>query len=566
MPWTLYRYILREMLKLLLLSAGVLVVVISFAAAIRPLSEGLLGPWALAKFIAYTAPTMLGFALPFAGAFAATLVFLRMAADNEVTACSASGLSYASILTPVLLLGVVLTMGLFFTSNYVMPWFYLQATRIVEKDLITALVAQLDRKQPYVLDREGIVIYADRADEVPLDPQPTEPGVPVAEKAIVLRGVALGLLDDEGRIRSDATAHQARLVVFRDPGSGGSWVNLTFEEVMYYDDATGNLGYTRQHNPRQTIRIPSPFEDEVEFLSWPQLRQLRAHPERFDDVQQSLGLLIDALSGETLLQAAHYALVESEGKVLTLFGLRENERFLVRAPRVIRRQGVLHLLGTREKPVTIDSEREGQPEKHYEAQQVLLRVDERALGEEPTLLVTLMEDARAFDVRRADVMTEHEPGWSLPQMVWPTLVLGVPRSEVGLAEAQAAATQPRFKREIPGYRTNPVVGRYRKLGEEIEELLNRMTAQLHSRAAQAIACTLLLLLGAVLSMKMKHQMALVVYFWSFLLAVMTIIIVHTGTNLVHDGRSLGASLALMWSGNVILAVVVGWNYCVLARN
>ena len=98
MPWTLYWYILRDLLKLLALATAVLVLVISAAVAIKPLSDGLLGPVALVKFILYTMPTTLQFALPFGAAFASTIVFNRMAADNEIVACSASGMSY---LTPV---------------------------------------------------------------------------------------------------------------------------------------------------------------------------------------------------------------------------------------------------------------------------------------------------------------------------------------------------------------------------------------------------------------------------------------------------------------------------------
>lgn len=67
MPWTLYRYILRELLKVLVLTTTVLVVVLSFGAAVGPMADGLLGPVTLVKFVLYTMPTVLGFALPFAG-------------------------------------------------------------------------------------------------------------------------------------------------------------------------------------------------------------------------------------------------------------------------------------------------------------------------------------------------------------------------------------------------------------------------------------------------------------------------------------------------------------------
>ena len=41
------------------------------------------------------------YALPVAAAFASTLTFYRMAADNEITAAAVSGVSYRSILLPV---------------------------------------------------------------------------------------------------------------------------------------------------------------------------------------------------------------------------------------------------------------------------------------------------------------------------------------------------------------------------------------------------------------------------------------------------------------------------------
>ncbi|MEM8496259.1 MAG: LptF/LptG family permease, partial [Planctomycetota bacterium] len=147
MPLTLYRYIAWELFKLLALSTTVLVLVISFAATIKPLSDGLLSPWAMVKFIGYTAPTMLTFALPFSGAFAATLLFIRLASDNEVQACAASGISYRSILFPVAAIGLALTMGLFFMANYVIPGFYRGAARTIEADVMTMLVGRLNEDQ-----------------------------------------------------------------------------------------------------------------------------------------------------------------------------------------------------------------------------------------------------------------------------------------------------------------------------------------------------------------------------------------------------------------------------------
>ena len=111
MPWTLYRYILKDLLKLLVFTTVVLTVVISFAASIKPMSEGLLSPGSMFRFIIYTVPTMVQFAVPFAGTFAGTMVFNRMVNDNEILACAAGGISYRALLVPVISLAGVLASG-----------------------------------------------------------------------------------------------------------------------------------------------------------------------------------------------------------------------------------------------------------------------------------------------------------------------------------------------------------------------------------------------------------------------------------------------------------------------
>jgi len=103
-----------------------------------------------------------------------TLTFGRMAADNEVTACSASGMSYARILAPIAALGLVLTMGLFYLSNFVVPGFYRAAAQTLENDLMSVLVTQLNQNRPFT-EIPGIVIYADSARQY--DPPPGSVGM-----------------------------------------------------------------------------------------------------------------------------------------------------------------------------------------------------------------------------------------------------------------------------------------------------------------------------------------------------------------------------------------------------
>ncbi|MFN9125674.1 MAG: LptF/LptG family permease, partial [bacterium] len=100
MPRILFRHIVADLLRVMLLTASVLVTVIAFGAAIRPIMQNLFGPEDLLQFVALASVPMLQFALPFAGAFAGTIVYARLTSENEVLAMSAAGLAYRKVLLP----------------------------------------------------------------------------------------------------------------------------------------------------------------------------------------------------------------------------------------------------------------------------------------------------------------------------------------------------------------------------------------------------------------------------------------------------------------------------------
>ena len=192
MPWTLYRYIIKEILKLLLPAAVVVMLLISIAAAIKPLIDGLLEPSMLLRFVAYLAPTMLQFALPFAAMFAATQFFARMAADNEITACSASGLSYFLILVPALVLGSALMVGWYYLSNSLVPMFNKRAAEVVKSDVVRMVVTELQKGRAVRFPTSGNwVVYADHAEERALTPAEDKAWVANGARTLPYRVVRL---------------------------------------------------------------------------------------------------------------------------------------------------------------------------------------------------------------------------------------------------------------------------------------------------------------------------------------------------------------------------------------
>src|SRR5690606_1758068 len=99
-PFILWRYLTAELLRTLALLAGGLILLVSFAAAIRPLAKGDVGLGDAIRLMGLLSIPMSQFALPFAAGFAATIVYHRFASDNEATACRASGIPQRAILMP----------------------------------------------------------------------------------------------------------------------------------------------------------------------------------------------------------------------------------------------------------------------------------------------------------------------------------------------------------------------------------------------------------------------------------------------------------------------------------
>ncbi len=567
MLWTLYRYILRELLKVLVLSTAVLVTIIAFATAIKPISDGLLGPASLIRFIIYTVPTVLGFALPFAGAFASTLVFIRLANDNEVLACSASGISYSRLLTPVAALGLALTLTLVYLSNFVVPWFYHQVAQTVQGDVVSVLVNRLNDKEAFEFREQKVVLYADDAQQVEIEPSLTASGL-ILQREIALSGVAVGQIGATDEVRSDATAKEARVQLFVEPSSGVTYARVRLIEPLVFDESTGrvrrHLGQSQAMDVRP-IRLPSPIDDNPKFLSWDDLRRLTEQPSRFDEVRDEMQLLGDALAEAKLFSLMLEGLTGSaeDGEVVELIGPLPGERYRLTTPWLNESGGELLLRARGREPVVVEKviREDGRDlvVRRLSAQSGILRIVPGQLAGEPRVQLLLREVAM-----RGSSVTEtsnESPEQQLDTMSWPEPLFDD-------AQAMASVRELLDASNAPFAATAAVQSSRQSLLDRLKNLHFDIVALRHERIASAFASMLLLVLGAVLSIRLKGQAPLVVFFWSFLLAILTVLIINSGQNIAGSTNynSPAPGLVLLWAGNLMLAAVIGVQYCIVAKH
>ena len=176
MPGLLTRYVAVELCKTMFLTTAILVTVIAFGAAIKPLAQNLISGGDIIKYVMVASVPMLQYALPFAAGFAATLVMHRFAVDNELLAMSVSGLSYGRILRPLLLIGLGLFLFMMVLVNWGVPYFWARMEAMLARDVTRLLASSVRRGEAFSLGNTQIF-----ADDVMVIDDPVEcEGMPPA--------------------------------------------------------------------------------------------------------------------------------------------------------------------------------------------------------------------------------------------------------------------------------------------------------------------------------------------------------------------------------------------------
>src|SRR4051794_37094120 len=135
MSATLFWYIFKDLARIFFLALGVLAGIMSFGGLLRPLTEHGLAPGQVFRMLGYFMPAMSTYSLPVAALFATTMVYGRLSADNEITACRAAGVSALSIAAPAFVLGGVVSLISFLFLFFIVPVCSLQVEKIIYSNI-----------------------------------------------------------------------------------------------------------------------------------------------------------------------------------------------------------------------------------------------------------------------------------------------------------------------------------------------------------------------------------------------------------------------------------------------
>jgi lipopolysaccharide export LptBFGC system permease protein LptF len=536
MPYRLSWYTAVELLRVIGLAAAVLAVVTAFGAVIKPLAgDAPISAMQALKYVGLALVPMMQYALPFAAGFGATIVFHRMVTDNEVMAMSVVGLRYRTILAPVLVLGLALVIVMAVLVQVVIPRVYAIMGRVIAGDITALFEHAVSQGKPV---RFGDMEIWAESMHVQIDPPGSE-----ANERIELRRMVAARLGPDGSIESDVSAAGAVLDLYEREGI--VLIRMAMDDAVSWESAGGNLRGFPRLEPTHAIPVPLPERTEPMAMTRSELLAVDADPSRYPAITAEYEKLADALLQMRQREAMNAAL-QADGHVDLPAADRSGHTWRIKA--IGLRRGVLQGAGKLPVEVT-ELGNDGHAIRSFLPSTASLSVEDGGLDGRDRRLVLSMDDVTVHDPPDTP-----RPNHRASVLVGNLQPLAIVQDDSKRAPAAVLAEAREAKGRSRGVR--------RSL-ERIElatfTLHGQVVSRLWRRWAIAITAGLLPLLGAILALNMRSAQPLSIYMVGFLPALLNLVLISGGSGFIRQGE-LWAGLSVMWSGNLVLAVMtaVGW--------
>ncbi len=524
MVFTLHRYIFREVLKVFGLATLALTLMMSLGSILRPVQEYGVGPGQVIHFMIYFLPITLTFVLPMAALFATTLVYGRLANDNELDACKASGISLLPLVYPGLALAVIVATANLLLSFYVMPAFVQRAENSIKNDARQILFRNIQRKGYYSLPPENKYrIYADYADI----------------KNNTLSGVVAAEISDTKTIKRITTAESAKVTF--NPHEKFNEVRITAHNTyqMSPDEQTGFSAEWLS----LTAEFGSLLGDDIKFKKIDEMNKIRQNPMLFDPVARLAFHVYSRFTAQLLAQYINSALASKTNPFLKLYSDRQIVEFTAKKCSV-RDENRLQL--TDDVIIIISPLQSDTERRILQCSRALLDIEGDELA--PTL---------TLDVRNAKWQTQQGAENLLGRyivrgLVMPAEVTENFKSADILKEINPAA----ISAALNAGPDKQLVTLQKKLQKEIASTMTNIKAEKNSRLVFGIGCITLIVTGIGLGIVFKGGHLLTAFAVSAIPALILVCCIMMGKNITTNPNAAAMSgVILMWTGLALLSIL-----------
>jgi len=534
MVFTLHRYIFRELFKIFLLTALALTVILSLGSVLQPVQEHGLGPRQVIYLMSYFLPITLTFVLPMSALFAGALVYGRLASDNELDACRASGISLLTLIYPGLLLAIMVAIANLILSFYVMPAFVHRAERALKADAKQILFRNIQRRGYYKLPPDNrYLIYADQANL----------------QNNTLFGVVVADVDSYG-VKKIITAEKASVKFKQDERFG----HIQQVQIIAYN--------TYQIGPEEeggmsfewgsfTAEFGSLLGDEIKFKKIGEMKRIQADLMQFYPIAKLARETYAQFTAELLAQDISAKVTEDAN---SFYKLHSGEKFVeFRADQcLVRGEKQVELSG---EVVVVESDavsKEHLSTMHAEKAFLAIEGDELA----PTLTMDIY-NAQIKDtgyVRMRHIIRGLIP----PETVRNKFKTGKVLDDID-PDAVSSALQKGPTERLTALQNN--------LQRKIRKTLAKIEAEKHSRLVFGIGCVPMILIGIGIGIIRKGGHLLSAFGASCVPAAGLIVCIMSGRNITENlGSQSVSGIALMWIGLGLLSLLALGIYHKLAKN
>jgi len=526
MFWLIQRYILRDLAKTFLLATLALAVILTLGSLIRPIQRYGIGPAQVANLVIYLTPVTITLVLPVAALFAASLVYGRLATDNEYDACKASGIGPLTIISPGLMMAGAVAVGTLLLALHVMPQFVQMADRSINADLRPILFRHLQRLGYYrVGGPGGYTIYTDYADP----------------KTGRLFGVVVVQEGQEG-IKQVMGAEVAQVVFERQD-------QLTKVRILtsgpFQLDLTGG-SQVKASTLSVGLLIEPWLADRIKFKRIGQIKQIQANPLLYRPVAR----LAKEVWSQALIEMQAHAIQQAleTGLAYTLTGQELTCR--LKGSQATIGRGTIAIEGPIQLQLGGKDPADGHTTWRARRATLSLNLD----GPVPCLALGLV------DPRSEDGMGPMS-GPQIPPLDVPRSIIDTIGHQPTLTDLLAGKVTAKVGNPSP-YLTSQLD----RLSGSIRSLQAEIAAELHSRLAFGIGCIPMIIIGIGLGIIRRGGHLLTAFAISCLPALLLVVMIIGGKELARNPTGpYWLGLAVIWSGVAALAVLAGWVWLRLPR-
>ncbi len=531
MVFILHRYIFRELFKVFVLSTIALGVIMSLGSLLRPVQEYGVGPKQVLDLLYYFMPITLTFVTPVAALFATSLVYGRIAADNEFDACKASGISPAMLFYPGLILALIVSIANLILSFHVVPTYVHRAETAIKSDAKQILFQNIQRQGYYRLPGGHFRIYADAVDI----------------KNSALLGV---VIVDADRIREKRLITAESATVNFDDIEKTNEVKVFAQNAFQFDQYGGAFF--------KAISVLGEFEslmsDRVKFRKIDQLNAIKASPIKYYPVALTAWNAYEQLTVEILFQEIDKAVSAESDHFYQLHNNESLVRFTGEKCVLDADQRTIEILG---KVILFEYDKNtGELTKSYRGEKLVLQLSSETKTRPSTKIVLTFPNAVWLD-RGIEYM---KPRYIAKALVLPDSVAAK------LGEDIIDTAKNHTYLEKPSARLIALVAEMKR---KTLVTLAEIKAEIHTRLVFGVGCITLILIGIELGIRYRGGHLLTAFGFSSIPAAFLLVCIMAGKNITKNQRSgFGDEIgvAFMWLSLLVLSIIAVALYRKILRN